>query len=158
MLRLLLWWLILAIVILLAMQLTLQLICTRIDRKKFPPPGKLVDIPGAQMHVCTLGRGTPHVVLESGIAASSINWGPLQAELGRMTTTYSYDRAGFGWSVSQNRKCTLARMADDLHAMLAAMRVPATTCSLDIHLPATSPVLTPTAIRKNSQAWCCWIR
>ena len=120
-----LWWLILAIVILLAVQVTLQLICTRIDRKKFPPPGKLVNIPGAEMHVCSLGQGGPQVVLESGIAASSINWGPLQAELGRMTTTYSYDRAGFGWSVSQNCKCTLARMADDLHAMLGAMRVPA---------------------------------
>jgi pimeloyl-ACP methyl ester carboxylesterase len=102
----------------------LQLICTRIDRKKFRPPGKLVNIPGAEMHVCSLGQGGPHVVLESGIAASSINWNPLQAELATFTTAYSYDRAGFGWSISQNRNCTLERMADDLHAMLAAMRVP----------------------------------
>ena len=120
-----LWWLIFAIVILLAVQMTLQLICTRIDTKKFPPSGKMVSIPGAQMHVCVLGHGAPPVVLESGIAASSINWSPLQTELATFTTAYSYDRAGFGWSVSTNRNCTLARMADDLHAMLAAMRVPA---------------------------------
>ena len=118
-------WLIFAIVILLAVQVTLQLICTRIDTKKFPPSGKMVSIPGAQMHVCVLGHGPPPVVLESGIAASSINWHPLQTELATFTTAYSYDRAGFGWSVSTNRNCTLARMADDLHAMLQAMRVPA---------------------------------
>jgi pimeloyl-ACP methyl ester carboxylesterase len=123
-LRLLLWWLILAIVILLAVQVTLQLICAGIDRRKFPAPGKLVNIPGAEMHVCSLGQGCPHVVLESGIAASSINWGPLQAELATRTTVSTYDRAGFGWSVSSNRNCTLSRIADDLHAMLAAMQVP----------------------------------
>jgi len=123
-LRLLLWWILLAIVILLAVQVTLQLICTRIDRKKFPPAGRMVSIPGAQIHVCSLGHGSPHVVLESGIAASSINWSPLQAELAKFTTAYSYDRVGFGWSNSKNRKCTLARMADDLHAMLGALQVP----------------------------------
>jgi pimeloyl-ACP methyl ester carboxylesterase len=119
------YWLILAIAVLLALQITLQLACTRIDRRKFPAPGKMVSIPGAEMHVCTLGHGGPPVVLESGIAASSINWRPLQADLATLTTVYSYDRAGFGWSVSKFRGCTLARMADDLHAMLAAMRVPA---------------------------------
>jgi pimeloyl-ACP methyl ester carboxylesterase len=121
----LLWWILLAIVVLIAVQMTLQLICTRIDYKKFPAPGTMVNISGGKMHVCTLGQGSPHVVLESGIAASSINWSPLQLELAKFTTAYSYDRAGFGWSVSSNRNCTLARMADDLHAMLQAMRVPA---------------------------------
>jgi pimeloyl-ACP methyl ester carboxylesterase len=118
------WWILFAIVVLLAVQVALQLVCTRIDRRKFPAPGKLVNIPGAQMHVCTLGHGSPHVVLESGIAASSINWRPLQAELATLTTVSTYDRAGFGWSTSNPRECTLARMADDLHAMLTAMQVP----------------------------------
>lgn len=110
---------------LLGLQVAVQLVCTHIDRKKFAAPGMLVKIPGAEMHISCLGEGAPPVVLEAGIAASSINWRPLQAELAQVTTTYSYDRAGFGWSVAHNRPCTLARITDDLHALLQAMQVPA---------------------------------
>ncbi len=113
-----------AIAALLALQVTLQLVCTRIDNKKFAAPGMIVEIPGAAMHVSRMGNGTPHVILEAGIAASSINWRPLQAELGRLTTTYSYDRAGFGWSIAAHRGCTLAHITENLHAMLHAMQVP----------------------------------
>jgi pimeloyl-ACP methyl ester carboxylesterase len=109
----------------LGVQIVLQVICTHIDRRKFAAPGMLVKIPGAEMHVSRLGNGTPPVILEAGIAASSINWRPLQAELARLTTVYSYDRAGFGWSIAENRACTLARITDDLQALLRAMQVPA---------------------------------
>lgn len=109
---------------LLALQVTLQLICTRIDNKKFAAPGTKVRIPGAELHVSRMGQGEPCVILEAGIAASSINWRPLQAELARLTTTYSYDRAGFGWSVAEHHGCTLAHITENLHAMLHAMQVP----------------------------------
>ncbi len=120
-----LWYLAIAIAALLAVQVILQLICARIDQKKFAPPGEMVGIPGAEMHVTRSGRGTPHVILEAGIAASSINWRPLQAELGELTTIWSYDRAGFGWSVAEKRSCTLKGITDDLHAMIKALNVPA---------------------------------
>ena len=110
---------------LLGLQVALQLACARIDCRKFAAPGMLVKIPGAEMHVSRLGTGAPPVIFEAGIAASSINWRPLQAELAQLTATYSYDRAGFGWSVAESRACTLARIADDLHAVLRAMQVPA---------------------------------
>lgn len=119
------WIIVIAVVALLSLQIILQLICTHIDRKKFAAPGIMVKIDGAEMHVSRLGNGTPPVVLEAGIAASSINWRPLQTELGKLTATYSYDRAGFGWSVTDRRQCTLARITDDLHALLQAMQVPA---------------------------------
>lgn len=109
----------------LGVQVVLQLVCTRIDRKKFAAPGMLVKIPGAEMHVSRLGNGAPPVVLEAGIAASSINWRPLQAQLAGLTETYAYDRAGFGWSVGDNRTCTLAQITEDLHALLHAIPVPA---------------------------------
>lgn len=112
------------IVGLLGFQVVLQLVCTRIDRRKFAAPGMLVRIPGAEMHVSRLGNGAPPVMLEAGIAASSINWRPLQAELAQLTTAYTYDRAGFGWSVTSNRACTLARITDDLHALLHAIEAP----------------------------------
>lgn len=119
-----LWWIALAIAVLLVLQITLQLICTRIDRRKFAAPGMMVKIPGAEMHVSRLGNGSPHVILEAGIAASSINFRPLQASLAAMTSVYSYDRAGFGWSTCESRSCTLARITDDLHALLQAMQIP----------------------------------
>ena len=124
MLRLLFWIIAAVIAVVLGLQLLLQLICGRIDRRKFAAPGTMVKIPGAEMHVCRAGNGVPPVILEAGIAASSINWRPLQAELASLTTVYSYDRAGFGWSVAGHRKCTLESITSDLHAMLEAMRVP----------------------------------
>jgi pimeloyl-ACP methyl ester carboxylesterase len=108
---------------LLTVQIILQQICARIDERKFAAPGEMVKIPGGEMHVCRAGRGEPPVILEAGIAASSINWRPLQAELARVTATYSYDRTGFGWSVTDRPGCTLARIADDLHAMLHTAQV-----------------------------------
>ena len=101
-----------------------ELLCARVDKRKFPPPGRLVDIPGGQMHVRQSGDGHPAVVLESGIAASSLNWSLLQPRLAALSTTYSYDRAGFGWSTSESRRCSLARMAGDLHELLTALEVP----------------------------------
>ena len=93
-----------------------QLICSRRDVRKFPPLGKLIKVAGGQMHACLAGSGEPAVVLEAGIAASSLNWSLLQPQLAAFTTTYSYDRAGFGWSTSDSRQYTLARLSDDLRS------------------------------------------
>jgi pimeloyl-ACP methyl ester carboxylesterase len=100
-----------------------QWICSRIDDRKFPAPGRLVKIDGAEMHVVQMGQGLPPVVLEAGIAASTLNWSLLQPELAQSAATYSYDRAGFGWSRGKDVSCSLARIANDLHAMLAALKV-----------------------------------
>ncbi|HEX7284548.1 MAG TPA: alpha/beta fold hydrolase [Candidatus Angelobacter sp.] len=114
----------LAILGVLALQVIAQLVCARIDRRRFPAPGTLVPIPGSQMHVQRMGDGSPAIVLESGIAASSLSWCMLQPKLAEISATYSYDRAGFGWSVSDNRDYSLARITDDLHALLRALDVP----------------------------------
>ena len=41
---------------------------------KIPPPGRMVDIGGRSLHLNVLGRGGPIVILEAGIAASSLSW------------------------------------------------------------------------------------
>ena len=114
----------LAIFGLLALQITAQVICARIDRSKFPAPGKMVPIPGAQIHVQQAGSGQPAIVLESGIAASSLSWCLLQPKLAEIGATYSYDRAGFGWSVSDDHDYRLDRITEDLHSLLRALNVP----------------------------------
>jgi pimeloyl-ACP methyl ester carboxylesterase len=101
-----------------------QFVCARRDARKFPPPGRLVDISSARMHVQQSGQGQPAVVLEAGIAASSLNWSLTQPQLAAFTTAYSYDRAGLGWSESESSACTLGKMADELHALLAKLEVP----------------------------------
>jgi pimeloyl-ACP methyl ester carboxylesterase len=115
----------LTLLLCIALSAFVQQVCARIDARKYPPPGRLVDIDGARMHVRQSGEGHLAVVLEAGIAASSLNWSLAQPLLAAFTTTYSYDRAGFGWSVSENSTCSLTRMADDLHALLARLEVPA---------------------------------
>jgi len=116
--------LLIVIVGVLLLQALLQLLCVRLDARKFPPPGRIIKTSRGSMHVRQMGSGAPPIVLEAGIAATSLNWSILQPQLARLTTTYSYDRAGFGWSKSAGRECTLQRMSDDLHDLVAALNIP----------------------------------
>ncbi len=70
------------------------------------------------LHVDTRGSGTPVVVLESGIAASSVSWALVRDEIAKFATVVSYDRAGFGYSGPPDHNCTAADAARDLAAML----------------------------------------
>lgn len=112
------------ILLVLTLAVTAQLLCARADARKFPAPGMLVNIPGSRMHVCKVGAGERAVVLEAGIAASSLNWSLLEPHLTAFSTVYRYDRAGFGWSTSDSRECSLAKMTDDLHALLQTLALP----------------------------------
>ncbi len=66
--------------------------------RSFDPPGRMVEVRGTPLHLHPSGSGTPTVVLEAGIAATSLSWALVQAEIARRTTVVSYDRAGLGWS------------------------------------------------------------
>jgi pimeloyl-ACP methyl ester carboxylesterase len=90
-----------------------------------PPPGRLVDIGGRRLHLYELGKGSPIVVLESGIAASSLNWRTVQAGIAKFTRVISYDRAGLGWSDPAPAAITLDRLVADLRALLEAAGAPA---------------------------------
>jgi pimeloyl-ACP methyl ester carboxylesterase len=108
----------------LLLQIAAQLLCLRLDARKFRAPGALVKIKNRTVHVHQLGAGSPPIILEAGIAATSLNWSILQPQLAKLATTYSYDRAGFGWSKSRSRECTLQRMSDDLHELVTALNIP----------------------------------
>lgn len=114
-----------AIVAVLCLQALAQLLCTRLDARKFPAPGVMVNTSRGRMHVRQMGKGGPAIVLEAGIAASSLNWSVLQPRLAAFAATYSYDRPGFGWSAQSGRECTLQAMSDDLHAVVTALNLPA---------------------------------
>ena len=65
-----------------------QKLCAIYDSRRFPAPGKIIAIPNGRMHVKQMGHGFPAVVLEAGIAASTLNWSLLQPLLAQKTATY----------------------------------------------------------------------
>jgi pimeloyl-ACP methyl ester carboxylesterase len=91
---------------------------------EYPPPGRMVDIGGRRLHLQESGQGSPVVVLESGIAASSLSWRAIQGELARFTRVVSYDRAGLGWSDAAATPSTPSRLVEDLRALLQAAHLP----------------------------------
>jgi pimeloyl-ACP methyl ester carboxylesterase len=88
------------------------------DRRRYPPPGKLFDIGPCRLHLNQQGAGEPVVVLEAGIAGSSLGWEVVQEKLAAFTTVCSYDRAGLGWSDSCALPRSASQLAAELHALL----------------------------------------
>lgn len=82
----------------------------------------MVDVGGRQLHVDIRGQGSPVVVLEAGIAASSISWSLVQDRVAQFTRVVSYDRAGFGWSRAQCRPTALGA-AQELAMLLESIEV-----------------------------------
>lgn len=87
-------------------------------------PGRLVDVGGLRLHLHCAGSGSPAVVLDAALGASSLSWSLVQPELARITQVCAYDRAGFGWSAAGPMPRTAGRMADELHALLVRAGVP----------------------------------
>lgn len=108
----------------LALMALLQAVYTRIDFRKFPAPGRLVNVAGRMMHVQQQGSGRPAVILESGIAASSLNWSLTQPPIAAYNAVVSYDRAGFGWSDATRPGCSLDTICEELHELIAVLAVP----------------------------------
>lgn len=101
-----------------------QLVGLRRGARAYPPPGQLIDVGGHRLHAVCAGCGTPVVVLESGIAASSLSWARTQPEMARFTRVCAYDRAGLAWSDLATTPRTLARIVSELHALLAGAALP----------------------------------
>ena len=63
------------------------------DRRRFPPPGRIVRFNHRRMHIHETGGGTPTVVFESGMGASCLSWTLVQPQVAQFTRAVSYDRA-----------------------------------------------------------------
>ena len=110
-----------ALLALIASGASYQWLGTRRDARRYPPPGLLVDIGGGQrIHLYALGAGSPTVILESGVSATSLNWRGVQKTLAPLTRVVAYDRAGLGWSDSIDTPRTASQIAAELHAALKA--------------------------------------
>jgi pimeloyl-ACP methyl ester carboxylesterase len=95
------------------------------DRHDLPPPGRRVQLSGRpSLHARCSGSGRPAVVLESGIAASSLSWTLVQPRVAGFTAVCSYDRAGLGWSDAAAAIVTAASNAEALQDLLVRLDLP----------------------------------
>ncbi|HEY6876879.1 MAG TPA: alpha/beta hydrolase, partial [Polyangiales bacterium] len=82
-------------------------------------PGQLIDLGGRRIHLDCRGRGSPTVVLESGLdALGSLAWTRVHEPLARTTRVCTYDRAGFLWSDAQHHRRDAIAIALELRAVL----------------------------------------
>ncbi|MGH9722999.1 MAG: alpha/beta fold hydrolase, partial [Bryobacteraceae bacterium] len=88
------------------------------DAQRCPPPGTLFDIGGCRLHLDRRGEGSPTVVFEAGIAATSLSWRRVQGEIAQVTTTASYDRAWLGWSDAGAQPRSVEQLVEELHNLL----------------------------------------
>jgi pimeloyl-ACP methyl ester carboxylesterase len=94
------------------------------DAHRFPPLGRLIDIGDSSLHLYSIGEGTPPVVFEAGIAATSLSWQLVQPEIAKITQTASYDRAGLGWSGASLQPGTVWDVADELRTVMDRADIP----------------------------------
>ncbi len=108
------WWLAVLLLAVPCAGLLYQWLGERRDARRFPAPGRTAG----GLHVRTTGGGTPPVVLEAGIAASSLSWRLVEQELAKHTTVLAYDRAGFGWSPANGAARTMGNLVSELRRTL----------------------------------------
>jgi pimeloyl-ACP methyl ester carboxylesterase len=101
-----------------------QFIGSALDKKRFPPPGRMVAIGDAKLHVDDSGSGSPVVIFEAGIAATSLSWKLVQPAVARFARTVTYDRAGLGWSEIASKPRTVWVLVDELRRAIANIAGP----------------------------------
>jgi pimeloyl-ACP methyl ester carboxylesterase len=100
----------------------IQTLGTGLDRLRFPPPGRMVQVGGHKLHFQLTGsehaRHLPVVVFEAGIGASSLSWRYVQTEIEPLARVISYDRAGLGWSSASTTPRNAKQVVHELLTML----------------------------------------
>ena len=84
----------------------------------------LVDIGGRRLYIKCMGKGSPTVILEHGMATESDSWAQVQQAVARFTRVCAFDRAGRGKSDPAPKPRTSEDMVADLHTLLANAHVP----------------------------------
>lgn len=71
-----------------------------IEAKKYPAPGKMVEVNGHKMHVFAQGKGSVTLVFMSGWGTScpTLDFKPLWSKLSKNYRIAVVERSGYGWS------------------------------------------------------------
>jgi pimeloyl-ACP methyl ester carboxylesterase len=84
------------------------------------PAPRMIDIGGRRLAMTSSGRGSPMVVLETGLGAESAEWAAVLRGVEAFTRVCRYDRAGRGASDRADAPRSARGMVADLRAMLQA--------------------------------------
>jgi pimeloyl-ACP methyl ester carboxylesterase len=97
-----------------------QVVMTRLDARRYPAPGELVDAGGYGLHLYCMGReaGAPTVVMDSGLGGTVLDWQLVQPELATSMRVCTFDRAGMGWSEAGTQPRTSRQIVRELHTLL----------------------------------------
>lgn len=91
---------------------------TAADLAAFPPPGRMIAVNGANLHLYCMGSGSPTLVLEAGLGENVLSWYPVHAKLAQTMRVCAYDRPGLGWSDPIDAAIQPEEVAENLHALL----------------------------------------
>lgn len=117
-------WLVAVTLLVASAGLLYQKLGTHRDGKRFPPPGRLIDLGTHRLHLLESGRGSPAIVLEAGLMSTVLSWCDLQSRLSKSYRVVSYDRAGLGWSDLGPTPRTADRIVAELHTLLERAAIP----------------------------------
>ncbi|MBD2205850.1 alpha/beta hydrolase [Calothrix sp. FACHB-1219] len=83
---------------------------------RHPPPGKLIDVGGYNLHLYTAGESGPTVVIDHSLGG--IEGYLLLPEIAKLTKVCIYDRAGYGWSDHSPYPRTSQQIVTELDCLL----------------------------------------
>ena len=92
----------------------------RRDARRYPPPGRLVDVGGHRLHLVCIGSGSPLVMFEVSGFSNSTSFSTARAALAGRTRVCTYDRMGIGWSDPAPAAVSAGALVDDLRRLLDA--------------------------------------
>jgi len=94
-----------------------------IQAQTLPPPGKLIEVNGYNLHLISEGSGGPTVVLFHGAGDIALIWNLVLPELGEHTRAVAVDQAGEGWS-DHGHAIHMWQQAYDTHTALQKAGIP----------------------------------
>jgi len=95
-----------------------QAIEAKADAHRFHQEGVLIDVGGYKLNIDCTGKGSPTVVLVSGLEVPAKGWRLVQPGIANFTRVCSYDRAGYGWSDAGPMPRTVSQIVLELHTLL----------------------------------------
>jgi len=89
-----------------------------------PKIENMIDVGGRKLDCCVYGKGSPTVVLVSGLEAPQAYWNSVIPDLAARTTVVTFDRAGIGKSETGDLPTHGEQSAKDLQVLLDKLAVP----------------------------------
>lgn len=97
-------------------------VSARMDLKTYIPSGKLYKVNGKNMHLYTGGQGDVTVVFASGWGTANpyVDFSPLYEKLAPHVKFAVYDRFGYGYSDTTDKKRDIDTITNEIHEVLQA--------------------------------------